>query len=293
VKPAARGRAAQPQTTVISRQTVLVNIGEYRQAIDLYTGLLAEYPHQAMVWLSFGHVLKTAGRQDESIRAYRRSLELVPNLAVAWWKPRQSEDVFAFSAADVETMRSQLARDRRLDRRSTAPGIRAWQGLRGRRAIRGLRSGTTTKPTACAARRFTTVPRRPRAWWSARGALYTAGVFFTRGAGRGPARHATPVFIVGMPRAGSTLVEQILSSHSLVEGTMELYDMISLARSLDVRGPARAAGTVPGYPGCADTRTTKGRSGERYLGENAGCSARAAPPYFIDKMPNNFPAHRF
>src|SRR2546427_71786 len=91
------------------KATVLVNIGEYGQAIDLYTHLLAEYPRQAMVWLSFGHVLKTSGRQDESIRAYRRGLELVPSLAIAWWSLANLK-TFRFSAADVEAMRSQLAR---------------------------------------------------------------------------------------------------------------------------------------------------------------------------------------
>src|SRR5438132_515383 len=91
------------------KATVLVNVGEYAQAIDLYAHLLAEYPRQAMVWLSFGHVLKTSGRQDESIRAYRRSLELVPSLAIAWWSLANLK-TFRFSAADVEAMRSQLAR---------------------------------------------------------------------------------------------------------------------------------------------------------------------------------------
>jgi len=190
------------------KATVLVNIGEYRQAIDLYTVLLAEYPHQAMVWLSFGHVLKTAGRQDESIRAYRRSLELLPNLAVAWWSLANLK-TFRFSAADVETMRSQLARNRRLDRRSTAPGFALGKACEDAAqfaaSFRHYDEANRLRRSQIhySAAETTSLVERSRA-------LYTRS-FFSRARGRG-LPGTRPGVHVGMPRAGSTLVEQILSS---------------------------------------------------------------------------------
>jgi len=122
----------------------------------------------------------SAGRVHAAV--YRRSLELLPNLAVAWWSLANLK-TFRFSAADVETMRSQLARtEGSIDDRLHLE-IRAWQGLRGRPRNSRLRSGTTTKPTACAARRFTTVPRRHEPGGALAGVVY-AGVF-SRARGRG------------------------------------------------------------------------------------------------------------
>ena len=264
------------------KATVLVNIGEYRQAIDLYTGLLAEYPHQAMVWLSFGHVLKTAGRQDESIRAYRRSLELVPNLAVAWWSLANLK-TFRFSAADVETMRSQLARtEGSIDDRlhlEFALGKACEDAAQFAASFRHYDEANRLRRSQIhySAAETTSLVERSRA-------LYTREFFHARAGAGCPARD--PVFIVGMPRAGSTLVEQILSSHSLVEGTMELYDMISLARSLDVRGPREQPVQYPDTLAALTPAQLKAL-GERYL-ERTRVQRKSSAPYFIDKMPNNF-----
>src|SRR5437660_10279160 len=215
------------------KATVLVNVGEYAQAIDLYAHLLAEYPRQAMVWLSFGHVLKPAGRQDESIRAYRRSLELVPTLAVAWWSLANLK-TFRFSAADVEAIRSQLARtDPPTDDRGPlgfAPAEAREDAEEFEASFRHYDQANRLRRSQIhySAAETTSLVERSLA-------LYTREFFDARAGAGCPARD--PLFIVGMPRAGSTLVEQILSSRSLAECTMELYDMISLARSLDVRAP--------------------------------------------------------
>src|SRR5437660_1539511 len=215
------------------KATVLVNVGEYAQAIDLYAHLLAEYPRQAMVWLSFGHVLKPAGRQDESIRAYRRSVESVPTLAVAAGRLANLK-TFRFSAADVEAMRSQLARtDPPTDDRGPlgfAPAEACEDAGEFEASFRHYDQANRLRRSQIhySAAETTSLVERSRA-------LFTREFFDARAGAGCPARD--PLFIVGMPRAGSTLVEQILSSRSLAECTMELYDMISLARSLDVRAP--------------------------------------------------------
>ena len=264
------------------KATVLVNVGEYAQAIDLYAHLLAEYPRQAMVWLSFGHVLKTAGRQDESIRAYRRSLELVPTLAVAWWSLANLK-TFRFSAADVEAMRSQLARtDASTDDRvhlEFALGKAREDAEEFEASFRHYDQANRLRRSQIhySAAETTSLVERSLA-------LYTREFFDARAGAGCPARD--PLFIVGMPRAGSTLVEQILSSHSLVEGTMELYDMISLARSLDVRGPREERLQYPDTL-AALTPAELQALGARYL-DRTRVQRKSSAPYFIDKMPNNF-----
>src|SRR5262249_37202355 len=94
-----------------------------------------------------------------------------------------------------------------------------------------------------------------------------------------------PIFIVGMPRAGSTLLEQILASHSAVEGTMELPDITSMARDLV---PARSHDDAP-YPGLLAELSAEAcrELGERYL-DQTRVQRRTPRPFFIDKMPNNF-----
>jgi len=264
------------------KATVLVNIGEYREAIDLYARLLAEYPRQAMVWLSFGHVLKTAGRQDESIRAYRKSLELNPDLGIAWWSLANLK-TFRFSAADVEAMRSQLARaEATVDDRlhlEFALGKASEDAAQFAASFRHYDEANRLRRSQIhySAAETTSLVERSRA-------LYTREFFDARAGAGCPARD--PVFIVGMPRAGSTLVEQILSSHSLVEGTMELYDMITLARSLDVRGPRERPVQYPDTL-AALTPAQLQALGERYL-QSTRVQRKSSAPYFIDKMPNNF-----
>jgi hypothetical protein len=107
--------------------------------------------------------------------------------------------------------------------------------------------------------------------------------FLSARAGVG-AQAADPIFVVGLPRAGSTLVDQILSSHSLVEGTMELYDMIDLARSLSA--PADAGRQYPEVLASLSSERLR-EIGERYVSQTR-VQRKTDAPYFIDKMPNNF-----
>jgi hypothetical protein len=104
-----------------------------------------------------------------------------------------------------------------------------------------------------------------------------------RGSG---SKAADPIFVVGLPRAGSTLIEQILSSHSMVEGTMELPDLTAIARELTGR-PGRGEG--PRYPACLTTMSDAELAdlGDRYLRQTR-IQRKTDAPYFIDKLPNNF-----
>jgi tetratricopeptide (TPR) repeat protein len=264
------------------KASILVAIGEYQQAIELFAVLVAQYPRQAKVWLNYGHVLKTAGRQDDAIRAYRHCLDLVPDLSEAWFTLANLK-TFRFTPDDVAAMRRALARAEGSaddcmhlnfalgkaceDAAEFEQSFRYYaQGNRLRRAQIPYRAEDTT-----------TVVERSRA-------LYTRE-FFSARAGAGAAA-PDPIFIVGLPRAGSTLVDQILSSHSQVEGTMELYDMIDLARNLGKCAPSGAPDQYPDVLTALDAQELRA-IGARYL-ERTRVQRKTDAPYFIDKMPNNF-----
>jgi len=109
--------------------------------------------------------------------------------------------------------------------------------------------------------------------------------FFDSRAGYG-SKSADPIFILGMPRAGSTLIEQILASHSSVEGTMELPDIVMLAASLSGKKMPNATPLYPGVLGKASAEACR-ELGERYISQTR-IQRKTGKPFFIDKMPNNF-----
>ena len=264
------------------KAAALGRIGEYEGAIDHYGRVLRRHPGHPKTWMSYGHALKTVGRQADAIDAYRRALALQPGLGEVWWSLANLKTV-TFTDADVAAMETQLARadlgeeDRFHLHFALGKALEdqaRWEGsfehyARGN-ALRREGLGYDADETALHVRRSR--------------ALFTAD-FFAERAGLGcPA--ADPVFIVGLPRSGSTLVEQILSSHSQVEGTQELPDIIAMARRLGGQA-RRAAGGV--YP---DMLAGLGGDELKALGEEflarAQVHRKLGRPFFIDKMPNNW-----
>jgi tetratricopeptide (TPR) repeat protein len=261
---------------------ILVRVGEYERAIDIHARLLAEYPGQAKVWMSHGHALKTAGRQDDSIAAYRRSIELAPHLGEAYWSLANLK-TFRFTAADLDAMRAQLARPALADEDRLHFGFAVGKALEDagdyagsfehyERANRLRRIGIAYDAEETSAH-----VRRSKALYSPR--------FFAERAGFGcPA--PDPIFIVGLPRSGSTLLEQILSSHSAVEGTMELPDIISMVKALGGRKRRSETSKYPEVLAGLDAQECRAR-GEQYLAQTR-IQRKTGAPFFIDKMPNNF-----
>jgi len=264
------------------KAAALVRIGEYEQAIDLYRGVLAEHPAQPKGWMSLGHTLKTVGRQPEAIDAYRRAVDLQPSLGEAWWSLANLK-TFRFTDADVAVMQGQLARpditdedrfhlDFALgkafeDAEAWAASFRHYEGGNAlRRQGLGYDAGHTRDQVERAK------------------ALFTGGFLAAR-AGQGHAA-PDPIFIVGLPRAGSTLIEQILSSHSQVEGTQELPDIIAIARRLGGKPDAEGRTAYP--EALAELSPAElAALGAEYL-ERAQVHRKLGRPFFIDKMPNNW-----
>jgi tetratricopeptide (TPR) repeat protein len=248
-------------------------LGDFDAAIGLYERVLERAPNQPRVWMSYGHMLKTVGRQADAVAAYRRALALLPALGEAWWSLANLKTV-RFDDADLAAMETALAggelaeEDRfHLDfalgkaleeRGQAAPAFAhyaAGNALR-RKSLRYAAEDTTRLVDAHIA--------------------HCTPELLAAREGQGCAA-PDPIFILGMPRAGSTLVEQILSSHSLVEGTAELADLPVLARD------------IAGYPaGLADLSGEQLHAiGEAYL-RRTRIQRRTDSPFFIDKLPNNW-----
>ncbi|MGC1729745.1 MAG: sulfotransferase, partial [Steroidobacteraceae bacterium] len=260
---------------------VLANLGDYHGSIRIYEAVLKEFPQQPKVWMSYGNSLKTAGRADDSIAAYRRAISMEPTLGEAWWSLANLK-TFRFSDADMSALRAALARETLADEdrwhfefalAKALEDAAHWEEsfvhyARGN-ALRRQRHLYSADDNS----RFV---RRSQE-------LFTAEFFAARTGCGVPA--GDPIFVVGLPRSGSTLIEQILASHSRVEGTMELPDIPLIARELAGRDATDATGGFLSAV-AALTPARLRELGERYLARTRTVR-RTDAPFFIDKMPNN------
>jgi tetratricopeptide (TPR) repeat protein len=261
---------------------ILGKLGEYGDAIRLYEALLEERPKDPGLWVSLGHALKIEGRTPRAIHAYRRAIELDPGFGSAWWSLANLKTL-RFDAADIGSMRAQLARrdldDAQLLHVRFALGKALEDVGEYRDSFEHYAEGNRIRRAQLPhdADSAGTYHRQTRQ-------LHTRAFFEAR-AGSGCDAPA-PIFVVGMPRAGSTLVEQILSSHPLVEGTMELPTILGIARELRLRHGIPEAGSY--HQVLAELGSDELRElGERYL-QQTRAQRKLGRPYFIDKMPNNF-----
>ncbi len=257
-------------------------IGEYARSIEVYRQVLAAFPIQPKIWLSYGHVLKTAGHQEEAIAAYHRALDLAPELGEAYWSLANLKTV-RFDSADMTAMNAQLARADL----SREDQLHLHFALGKALEDAGDYAASFEHYAQGAALRLAEIPYdadETTARSERNEALFTQAFFAAR-ADHG-ADAPDPIFIVGLPRSGSTLIEQILASHSQVEGTMELPDLDVIAMRLGYRGhkpDVAAYGEALAALGADQLRAL----GEDYL-QRTRIQRKTGRPLFIDKMPNNF-----
>jgi tetratricopeptide (TPR) repeat protein len=254
------------------KAATLGRLGEFDEAISLYEGVLRQTPRQPRVWLSYGHMLKTVGRLPDGIAAYRRAIELKSTLGEAWWSLANLKTV-KFDEADLDAMREALLEPVLSDEDRFHLDFALGKALHdlGRTeeafahysAANGLRLKSHPYDS------HTISDKVDRSI-----AAFTAQALHDRSGG---CEAADPIFIVGMPRAGSTLIEQILSSHSRIEGTSELPDIPVLARK-NGRYPESVLEL-----GDEERRDL----GEHYL-KRAAVQRRTGRPLFVDKLPNNW-----
>lgn len=263
------------------KAAVLSSIGEYDRAIELYRGVLAEYPKNAKVWMSYGHALKTAGRQGDCIDTYRKSIELAPHFGEAYWSLANMK-TFRFAEAQIAAMQAQLGSDLGAEDRfhfHFALGKALEDAGQFEQSFHHYEEGNRLRRELIRydADANSDLVRRSQT-------LFSAQFFAERSQAGEPA--PDPIFIVGLPRSGSTLIEQILSSHPLVEGTMELPDLVGIARELGGKRGRDEASRYPEVLATLDGDALRAL-GARYLTQTR-IYRKTAAPFFVDKLPNNF-----
>jgi predicted Zn-dependent protease len=261
--------------------TAAVGLGESEAAIAIYRDMLADLPAAPDPHLWLAHALKTVGRTPEAVEAYRAAAALRPDFGDAYWSLANLK-TYRFADEELGRMRAREAAP------TTAPEDRWHLCFALGKALedRGEIAESWTWYERGNALKRVESRYRPEILETntAKQIEVCTRGFFQERAGWG-ASAPDPVFILGLPRSGSTLLEQILASHSKVEGTQELADIQRIVLELQGRDPDL---DNPRYPAALAemTRDDFRRLGEKYLADTR--AYRSDRPFFIDKMPNNF-----
>jgi tetratricopeptide (TPR) repeat protein len=256
--------------------------GQHAQAVETLGALVAEPNAGYAEWLNYGHELKAAGRSQESIAAYRSAMAFDPARGEAYWSLANLK-TFRFDAAEIDAIRSALQRedlkpDDRVDLEFSL-GKALEDERRFAESFERYAAGNALrrKGVNYDAGKISLHVQRSKE-------IYTPQFFADREHFGSQAED--PIFIVGLPRAGSTLLEQILASHSRVEGTRELAEMVAIARGLATKnGEADESRALEAL--CSLDAAQVAALADRYLAETR-IYRRGGAPRFIDKMPNNF-----
>ena len=256
---------------------VLGHAGRFEEAIATYQDLVERLPDRARLWASYGRSLKTVGRSQEGIAAFRRAAEIDPTLGEAWWSLSDLKTV-RFDDADIARMEASLARP------DLARKDRYYLHFALGKAYETRRDFAQSFNHYAEGNRLHREELDPEAdritaYVTASKHVFTQEFFEAREGQGSPARD--PIFILGMTRAGSTLVEQILASHLAIEGTMELPNVLGIAKNVADEFEDR----VPAIAALRPDRLVE--LGERYVRETRSYR-KTDRPYFIDKMPNNW-----
>jgi tetratricopeptide (TPR) repeat protein len=275
--------AEQPEHRELRLQLAAcrVGLGDHERAIELYRTLLRETPEDPDLHLSIGHAEKTLGSRERAIDSYRRAAACRTDFGDAYWSLANLK-TYRFTDEELGRVRAALdapatgtvdryhlcfALGKALEDKAEYAESFAYyeRGNREKRAESRYRpelieNNTRGQIEVCTAEFFA----RRRGWGSP---------------------SPEPIFIVGLPRSGSTLLEQILASHSQVEGTQELANIQQIANNLRGREPNPSD---PRYPRILNELTAEecAALGERYLADTR--IYRTGRAFFIDKMPNNF-----
>jgi tetratricopeptide (TPR) repeat protein len=260
----------------------LAQLGEFDQAIAGYRELLRGHPEDPKAWLGLGHSLKTVGRLEEGVAAYRRSLARTPTLGEAYWSLANLK-TFRFTPPDLTAMRAALAHPDLSDQDRLHLDFALGKALEDAGDF-AASFGHYAAANALRAKSLRYDADRTHGHAARAMTTFTPAFFAARAGWGAPERG--PIFVVGLPRAGSTLIEQILASHSQVEATAELPDIIAIAARLG--GPKRKLDEMA-YPQILESLTAARVEalGEEYL-QTTRAHRKLGRPFFIDKMPNNF-----
>jgi tetratricopeptide (TPR) repeat protein len=274
--------AAEPDNQAYStaHANQCVAVGRFDEALAIYDRVIAAMPNAPELHLLRGHALKTIDRTNDAIGSYQRAYDARPEFGDAYWSLANLK-TYRFSDTEIDAMQQQL------DRPETPVEDQVHLSF----ALGKAHEDREAYETAMSYYEGGNLKRKQQLRYSAdkmtevlalQRSVCTAELFAQASTG---CEAPDPIFIVGLPRAGSTLLEQILASHSQVDGTLELPNVGALAHRLDGR---RMVNDTPKYPGrLLDLSETQLRQfGEAYISDTQ--IHRQGAPFFIDKMPNNF-----
>ena len=262
--------------------TTAISLGEQDRALSLYRGMIVDAPDSPDVYLWLGHALKTAGNAEQGITAYRRAAAVRPDFGDAFWSLANLKR-YRFTSDEILRMRATeaLPKIAMPDRYHLcfALGKAYEDGGDIAESWRYYAQGNSLK-------REESRYRPDIIETNTRLQIATVSKEFLESRAGWGTSAPDPIFILGLPRAGSTLLEQILASHSQVEGTQELAEVQRAVIELNGRDTNF---DNPRYPGAlADLKPEDfTRMGETYLRDTKVHRVQGKP-YFIDKMPNNF-----
>ncbi len=274
--------AKQPDNDIykLSKASALSGLGKLDEAIELYQDYLESDPRKAEVHVMLGHAQKALGSRDAAIQSYKKAYQLRSNYGDAYWSLANTK-TYQFTEqelARVETLAADASVEPEDKIQLCFTAGKAYEDRKDYpKSFQYYRQGNELKRE-----RSGYDPAKTEAMVDAQIKHCTRKLFDARG--KLGASDPDPIFIVGLPRAGSTLLEQILASHSQVDGTMELHNILGLAQRL--RG--RSVEETDRYPQILwelDDSYFK-RFGEKFIADTRAYRDQA--PFFIDKMPNNF-----
>jgi tetratricopeptide (TPR) repeat protein len=257
-------------------------VGRNDEAVALMQAAVADHPDEDPAWLLYGHLLREVGQQSHAVEMYRRALAIRPGSGRAY-SSLANLKTFRFVDADLTTMQDLLAHGSLTSYDRTHMEFALGKALEDEGEFEA-----SFEHYACGnARHRTTTGYDPNAVSAItqRSMTVFTDRFFAERVGWGSER-ADPIFIVGLPRSGSTLLEQILASHSLIEGTRELPDIPSIARELTARPNPPGQEAYP-RPVAVLGRPEADAFAARYLSQTQ-LHRPLGKPRFVDKMLSNF-----
>ena len=255
--------------------------GDYEEALSLFDKVLEQVPGDPITLTSKGHAYKTFGQYDDAVASYRAALASQPRHGEAWYSLSNLK-VYSFTGHELKRMHAQARNDDLSHADRVHLNFALGKAYEDREdfetSFRFYEQGNRSKKAASRydADKMTEELRAQREVCSAE--------LLSRGPAAGYSA-GDPIFVVGLPRAGSTLLEQILSSHSRVDGTLELPNVLSLAQQLRRRG---RNGPEPDYPEILTALSDEElhQFGQQYIEDTR--IHRQSAPFLVDKMPNNF-----
>ena len=257
--------------------TIYIRLSDFDEGIQIYNNIINRNANRPRVHLSLGHAHKTVGNRKESEQAYLNAINYFPLCGEAYWSLANLK-TYEFSNKEIANMELSLKRNmhqNELIQMHFALGKAYESNRQFDKSFKHYKDGNWQQ--------------RKQISYNAED--YKISIdeminFFENNINildlKAVASSDAPIFILGLPRSGSTLIEQILSSHSLIEGTQELPNIMAISRDIKLIDQKK------GYPHnlLKLTQSSFDELGKKYIDETKW--ARSSKPFFIDKMPNNF-----